>query len=361
MVAGNKKTKVNNKNIEDRLESLKIEQYAKSDGYYRSSPKKIRATDLLLGFFMMAMPGHNTFSFWAQCLSRLIGCTVSKTAIWKRVNATLVTVLKSVLEEAFRQGLSGQSPDKKGSVFAPFPEVLFQDSTVISLPDELHCHYKGSVSHGRQKSSVRVQAAISPFSGFKSFGIGGFTDNDQKASGSILGLVKKGGLVVRDLGYHVLKVLREISGAEAFFLSRYRHGTRVYCPQTGDSLVLSKLFGRARGGVVDTRVLLGREERLPCRMVAVKVPGHVAAERKRKARENRDKRLNHGEEHLRLLEWAIFITNVGEGVWGWEEIMQAYRARWYIEVVFKGWKSHFNIAGLVPGPPPVEQAVGQGS
>lgn len=352
-MASNPEPKVNKKSIEGKLECLKIEHYAKADGFYKSKPKKIKVSDLLLSFFIMAMPGQNTFSFWAQSLSRLIGETVSKTGVWKRVNKALVAVLKSVLEEAFKQGLSEQSlfPHKKDSVFATFSDVHFQDSSIISLPDELHCHYKGSVSNGKQKSSIRIQATISPFSGFKLFDISSFTDNDQKASYSILDITKQGDLVVRDLGYHVLKVFRLISEKKAFYLSRYHHGTKAYCSETGKALVLSKLFSKNRSGVVDIPILLGKKENLPCRVVAIKVPGHVAAERKRKAKANRDKRLNFSEEHLKLLEWAIFITNVGDEVWGWAEIMQAYRSRWYIEIVFKGWKSHFNIAGLIPEAP----------
>ena len=83
-------------------------------------------------------------------------------------------------------------------------------------------------------------------------------------------------------------------------------------------------------------------------MVAIKIPDHLAAERKRKAKSDRDKRLNHSTEYLKLLEWSIFITNVGPEIWDWKQILQAYKVRWYIEIVFKGWKSHFNITKLVP-------------
>lgn len=352
-MSSNPKAKISKKTIEDKLERLNIEQIAKVEGFYKSKPKKIKAQGLLVSFFMISMLGQNTFSFWAQSLGRLIGHTVSKVGIWKRLNSSLVTVLKRILEEAFKLELSGLSlfSCKQKSIFSSFPDVHFQDSSIISLPDELHCYYKGSVSNGKQKSSIRIQATISIFSGFKSFDIGSFTDNDQKASYDILKVVKQGELVIRDLGYHVLKVFRLISERKAYFLSRYHHGTKAYCPESGEELILSELFTKNRSGIVDTRILLGKKESLPCRMVAIKVPDKVAAQRKRKAKENRDKRLNYNKEHLKLLEWAIFVTNIDSEIWGWEEILQAYRSRWYIEIVFKGWKSHFNIAGLIPEAP----------
>jgi hypothetical protein len=51
------------------------------------------------------------------------------------------------------------------------------------------------------------------------------------------------------------------------------------------------------------------------------------------------------------LSYAIFITNIDPQVWGAWEILQAYRVRWHIEIIFKGWKSHLKIAGLVPEAP----------
>lgn len=352
-MASNPHSKLHKKNIETKLEQFNIEQHAKDTGYNKAKPKKIWVKDLLISFFIIAMSGKNTFSCWAQTLSGIIGSTVSKTGMWKRMNNKLVLVLKRMLEDAFKQNLQGVSlfSRKQDSVFSFFSEVYYQDSTIISLPDELNNYFKGSISKGKQKSSIRLQATVSPFSGFKSFDIGSFTDNDQKASASILSLVKRGEIVIRDLGYHVLAVFREIAKKDAFFLSRYHHGTKAYCPKNGEALVLSKLFAKKTSGVVDINVTMGKKEKLPCRLVAVKVPVQIAAERKRKAKNNRDKRLNYSDEHLKLLEWAIFITNVKKKDWGWEEIIQAYRSRWYIEIVFKGWKSYFNISGLVPVAP----------
>ena len=111
---------------------------------------------------------------------------------------------------------------------------------------------------------------------------------------------------------------------------------------------LSEILSR---DTVDIEVLLGASEKLKCRLVAVKLPGHIAAERRRKAKNNRDKRLNHSKEYMKSLSWSIFITNIDKQVWGPEKIIKAYRIRWHIEIIFKGWKSHFNIVALVPAPP----------
>lgn len=299
----------------------------------------------------MALTGKNGYHTWAGYLGGLTGGTVSKVSLWKRMGKAQRQCLQAILEETFKVRLPIRHLAGKNSepLFSPFGETYLQDSTVISLPDSLaHC-YKGSVSRGNQKSSMRVQAVYGLSSGtFKEFSLGSFTDNDQGASGNILKLLKPGDLVIRDLGYFVLKVFKQVALSHAFFLSRYHFGTNIYDARTCQQIQLGKVL---KGSTVDREVLAGATEKLPCRLVAVKLPAHVAAERRRKAKNDRDKRVNHSKEYMGSLSWAIFITNIGSQVWGPGKILQAYRARWHIEIIFKGWKSHLNIAGLVPEAP----------
>lgn len=333
------------------LSKLNVEQIARETKFYKAEPRKINITNLMLGFFSMALIGKNEYSKWAEHIAILIGGTVSKVALWKRMNREQVQCLQAILEETFKIKVYRQYLSSKNDIalFSPFGEVYLQDSTIISLPDELYGIYKGSVTKGKQKSSIRVQAVYGLLSGtFKEFSLGGFTENDQGASGDIINLLNPGDLIIRDLGYFVLKVFKAIDAVKAFFLSRYRYGVNIYDAKTGEQIYLSEILDR---DVVDIEVLLGASERLKCRLVAVKLPGHIAAERRRKAKNNRDKRLNHNKEYMESLSWSIFVTNIDEKIWGPEKIINAYRIRWHIEIIFKGWKSHFNMVALVPEPP----------
>ena len=85
------------------------------------------------------------------------------------------------------------------------------------------------------------------------------------------------------------------------------------------------------------------------RLVAVRLPAEVAAERRRLARQNRDRRCPPSAERLALLDWAIFITNVPRTVWSARTVAQMYGLRWRIEIVFKAWKSHFALAQVPAG------------
>jgi len=149
-----------------------------------------------------------------------------------------------------------------------------------------------------------------------------------------------------------LKAFKAIDSVKAFFLSRYRYGVNIYDAKTEEQIPISKILNK---DIVDIEVLIGASEKLKCRLVAVKLPEHIAAERRRKAKNDRDKRLNHSNEYMESLSWSIFVTNIDKQVWCHEKIIQAYKIRWHIEIIFKGWKSHFNIATLVPPPPKSNQ------
>ena len=350
-MAANSVTKVKKKFIESKLDELNIEECAKNSNFYKGNIKKITLTNLLLSFFLMSLSGKNTYSKWAEFLGGIIYKTVSKVAIWKRMNQRQVDSLRRILENTFNIRLHKKylNSYKEQTIFSPFGEVYIQDSTIISLPDELSEYFKGSVSKGKQKSSMRIQVIYGLKKGqFKEFELGSFTDNDQGAAGDILSLIKSGDLVIRDLGYFKLKVFVKIASIGAYFLSRYRYGTTIY-DATGKKIELLDVLKNKK--IVDINVLVGAKEKLPCRLVAVKVPDNIAGERRRKAAKDRDKRLNHSTEYMKLLEWAIYITNVERETWSYKEIIKAYRLRWTIEIIFKSWKSHFNMSKLVPEPP----------
>ena len=97
------------------------------------------------------------------------------------------------------------------------------------------------------------------------------------------------------------------------------------------------------------KVLCGNTEKVPVRLVAIRLPPEQAAERKRKARIDRDKRLNHSKEYYCLLGYVVFITNVDKQTWNHTQVSEAYRLRWNIEIIFKSWKNGSGIETIIPG------------
>ena len=154
-----------------------------------------------------------------------------------------------------------------------------------------------------------------------------------------------GSLSIFDLGYFSLERFRRIGEAKAYWISRFQHGTKVFDAAGKRLHLLRFLQQHGPNGLVDASVVLGEKERLPCRLIAVRVPAEVAARRRQKIREKaRDHGREPSQEYLDLQEWTIFVTNCPPELLTWKEVVVLYRARWQIELLFKLWKSHNHLA-----------------
>jgi hypothetical protein len=173
-----------------------------------------------------------------------------------------------------------------------------------------------------------------------------FRDNDQKDASRIIPSLNKGDLIIRDLGYFVIEAFNQIKSRDAFFLSRFKYNLSVFDPKNNKQLDLLKLIRKKQ--FLDMDVRIGSSGKLTCRLVAIKLPKEIADERKRKAKQNRDKRANHSKEYYELLGYSIFITSVSREIWTPKDLVQAYKARWYIEILFKGWKSNLKMRVSIP-------------
>jgi len=288
-----------------------------------------------------------SLSRWAALLGILGHTRLAKQSLWARINDSSVKFLELILGAVI--GRRGQQQGRSvPEVLRSFGRVFIQDSTTIKLSAKLAGIFPGATNHhGTKNGLLKIQAGYELVSQrFVHFGLSGFTRNDQAAAYDILPLLKPGELVLRDLGYFVIGSFQKIVDQGAFFLSRYRLNTKVYDPRTSREL---NLLGQLkRQGHLDRQVLLGGQ-RMPVRLVAVKLPARVAAERRRKARSNRDKRCSPSKRSLQLLGWAIFVTNVPRQRCSAKTMARIYGVRWQIESLFKVWKSHFGLTQVPRG------------
>lgn len=127
-------------------------------------------------------------------------------------------------------------------------------------------------------------------------------------------------------------------------MSRYKHGVSLF--KSDGKAPFQLLAALKKYGSLDLNVLMGSTEKVSVRLVAQKLPENIANERRRKARKNRDRRCKPNKEHMMLLGWEIFITNVSENVWTQKNVCEIYGLRWRIEIIFKSWKSNFHMADV---------------
>ncbi|HET8626163.1 MAG TPA: transposase, partial [Thermomicrobiales bacterium] len=149
-----------------------------------------------------------------------------------------------------------------------------------------------------------------------------------------------GALRLADLGVFSLTELAALDARGGYFLSRWQPGTALATPD-GQRHELLPLLDAATAPVVDRPVRLGARQRLPARLLAVRVPQEVADQRRRRLRATaRDKGRAVSAARLALCAWTVLVTNVPAARLAVREALVLARARWQIELLFRLWKSH---------------------
>jgi len=113
---------------------------------------------------------------------------------------------------------------------------------------------------------------------------------------------------------------------------------------SGQRWDLTRLLEAQGGPEIDISVELGVQERLPARLLAIRVPQEIAdLRRMRMKKEARHQGKTVSAAQLRLADWTVFVTNVPAERLTLHEALVVARARWQIELVFKLWKDHNRI------------------
>jgi len=332
------------KTIDWHLRQVALDKIARISKFYRRTPQKISALPFIAALCTAAY--ENIFSF--SKIAFLLGINVSKQAVADRFNSYAVAFFKQTLN-ALIDRVSGICAAKNQGVLAYFGKVYLQDSTHLSLPQHLADAYPGAKNQsGKKNAGMKIQAIFNlKNEQMADFGLFAFNRTDQTGSKDILELVQPKDLVIRDLGYFVLDVFKKLVEKGAFFLSRLKSKVAVYCPRTGKRLNLLDILKNQ--SCTDIDVLIGSDHKLPVRLVAMPVPDHIANQRRRKAKSNRDRRCKPSRQSLQLLGWQIFITNVDCSIWAPSTVCRLYAIRWRIEIIFKAWKSHLALASIPEG------------
>ncbi|MCC5789304.1 MAG: IS4 family transposase [Opitutales bacterium] len=327
-----------------KTNSVPIDEIARRTGFVRRSARKAEARQWLQAICLMSTLPSRSFRILAWLLGLLKGQSHSKQNVGKRIHNCFEQFLQEVLTEIIAK-LARQTQHVDPAL-KTFGRVIVQDSTVIGLPARLADRFPGAKNQtGKAVAGMRIQAFFDLLSeSCLGFSISPFTRNDQLASGDVLKLARPGDLIIRDLGYSSLSLFLRLIKEGVHFLSRLKYGTCVF-DHNGHPVDLLALLQRQRH--LDMQAYVGKETRLPVRLIAVPVPEVVAAQRRRKARSNRDRRTNPSKKHMRLLGWTILITSVAQEQIELCALVKTYGLRWRIETLFKTWKSHFRF-GSVP-------------
>lgn len=336
------------------LSALDLSKLSRESGFVKRKPLKAEGDKFLLGFLNAVFCHQTSLMCLAFSIGQFINNTLSKVAVRKRLNSGFASFLNLILAVVLSEKLKSEKPLIESEALKSFKRVYLQDSTTISLVAKLAAFFPGSgTNNGKKAATLKIQLIYDALAeSFSFFDITSFRDNDQKASALISQIAKAGDLVIRDLGYFALTVFAQLQEKEIFYLSKLKYGVNVYCKDGSSQIDLVQLIkkqlrnSQTTGTAIDIDVKVGAKVKLPTRLVVIPLPAEVANERRRKAKKNRNQRLNPGKNHLFLMGFNIFITNVERQTWAAKKLAEVYQLRWRIEIIFKSWKSNFHITSV---------------
>lgn len=262
---------------------------------------------------------------------------VTEQALEKRYTPAVARLLQRLIEIAV--GLMVTARPRTLTLLQRFPAVYLQDSTVLSLPDALKAQWPGcGGTNGQTAAALKVQVQWDL--------VGGAIEalhlepGKQPDQGTTLTpqTLPAGALRIADLGYFDVAELAAMDRRGVFFLSRIQVGTAVFDAQ-GQRLDLWKWLGRQKAAVVDCPIQLGCQERLACRLVALRCSAEVVRKRRQGLRRTAAKKGRPiSAAQWEACRWTVLVTNVPNALLTSEEAWILYGARWQVELLFKAWK-----------------------
>jgi hypothetical protein len=269
-----------------------------------------------------------------------LGLDLSAQGLDQRFTQEAATLLQGVLEAALATLL--QAGEVATPLLARFAGVCVFDSTSIALPDSLAALWKGCGGRVAQGSAaaLKVQVVLDLAHGRLNGCLQAGRAQDRSAPTQEWEL-PAGALKIADLGFFSVRRLAGLHQQGVYFLSRIQVGTCLCLHNAFIDLVqVGELLRQQQRSLVDCRILLASSVKLPCRLLAVRVPPEVAEERRRRLHFQAGRKWQPvSQARLALADWNLFVTNVPQELLSLDEALVLLRARWQIELLFKLWKS----------------------
>jgi hypothetical protein len=343
--------------IESHVQSLfdeKAEQWARSTGFVQRASKisgSAFAQALVFGFLNQPEASYTDL----QQTMELQRVHVSPQAIEERMTPQAATFMGRLLEEMVAMVVSGQ--ECHIPVLESFNGVYLQDGTVLTLPDELQDHWRGSGETGGE-AGLRVQLRIN-WSNGKLTGPwlqdARASENTGEATVENTAL-PKGALYVTDSGYLILKRMRELDAQGTFWLTPAR-ANLIITDKFGIRRDLPSFVASRSAGMIDEWVWIGADKQVFCRLLVfppeekarpqkkeqkVRVKGsrhdvQVGRHKAPKGKKGR-KRAQESPQHRRLKGALVLLTNAPTSRLSAPQARMLLRVRWQIELIWKLWK-----------------------
>lgn len=225
--------------------------------------------------------------------------------------------------------------------------IRVKDSTRFDLPAKLKDNFAGNKGKNHSAAAMSIQCEMDICNGtIINNHLGSIKRTDYQDAVESLGNIKKGDLLMRDLGYFKIAVLEACIEAEAYYVNRLHSKIKVLTMeniQVSFEKLYKKMLAKKQTRI-EMQVKIGDKEKLSTRLIIEIIPQAVYEKRITKNKKTaKNKGHNVSDEFKARARFNLMITNVAAEELPMENVYRLYKLRWQIELVFKNWKSLYNI------------------
>jgi hypothetical protein len=283
----------------------------------------------------------------AVALNCKYGIDITKQSLNERFNRYALVFLTNALEKLLTNQVS---LNRLVVASEHFNRILIKDSVCFQIDESLKDIYQGSGGSGSD-AAIRIQFEYDVLNGvINDLSVNAFNDQDASDSLATIEKTQFGDLVIRDLAYMNLEVLKRLIKKLVIFICRVNPTTKIYELINGNYEELNfdnlkRYMNQQQLSCLEKQVYLSLKYQLKVRLMIYLLPEEVVNERLRKARRNNNKkgRGQISKEYKARAHFNLFITNGANDVIPMDKVYLFYKLRWQIELMFKIWKSLCNI------------------
>lgn len=278
---------------------------------------------------------------------------ISPEGLHHRIAEPGVEFLKVMLSKALELSVVNLIDESVPGILEHFGKVHLLDSTQMSLPGELSWLWSGSGGCASE-SGIKLHLMLDYKSGgYESICITDGTSPDQNYIDEAIKRLNPGELLIDDLGYFKQEAVMDIDQRGAYFLFRFNHQNNLYKKEDGKLVkfdLLSELMSMQKEGksLCEFDVYFQKKNRqTKMRLICEMVSEEVAEDRRKNAiKAAKKKGRKPTGKHLFFLGWTLHITNIEKTILETQSVGLVYKVRWYIELVFKSWKSYHGLTQI---------------
>ncbi|MFI8495179.1 IS4 family transposase [Peribacillus butanolivorans] len=348
------------KELQRFLSPLVLQETAKQMGFVQRSSKYQAAELIALCVWLSQEVASTSLTQLCSRLEASTGVLMSPEGLNQRFNPAAVTFLREVFTSLLTQKLC-LNQSLSSDMISTFKRIRILDATVFQLPDSFATNYQGS-GGSSNTAGVKIHLEYDLLSGqFLNVQLGPGKNNDKTYGTICLETVEKGDLCLRDLGYFDLGDLQAIHDKDAYYISRLKLNTRIYIknpePEFFNNGTIKKqteyikldmaqiMSGLTSGETMEiSEAYIGQNQKLPARVIIHRLTDDQTQTRLiNQAKREKKKGIVMKEKSKHLMGMNVYITNSSPEEVPTDYVHSLYSLRWQIEILFKTWKSFFEI------------------